>query len=103
MSVPQEDISLAAEHLSDDEIIVTLFRTVSALGTTTNPELAKRFEEISKKYEARLPLRRKLEKNNELARELIADYPIYASTSGLTYDEMIDICVVLNLDEPNEE
>ena len=103
MGVPQEDISLAAEHLSDDEIIVTLFRTVSNLGMTINPEMAKRFEDISKKYEARLPLRRKLEKEPELARELIADYPIYASTSGLSYEEMIDVCVVLGLDEGEEE
>ena len=100
--VPQEDISLAAEKLSDDEIIVTMFRTISGLGMEINPEMAKRFEQIGKKYEARLPLRRKLEKNPELARELISDYPIYASTSGLTYGEMVDICVAIGLDESDE-
>ena len=98
MSVPQEDISLAAEHLSDDEIIVTLFRTVSGLGMNINPDMAKRFEQISKKYEERLPLRRKLEKNKEAAMELISDYPIYASVSGITYEEAIDIAVALNFD-----
>ena len=102
-NIPQEDIALAAEKLSDDEIIVSLLRTVSGLGMELEPNIANRMKEIGEKYQARIPLRRKLEKNPELARELIADYPIYASTSGLSYQEMIDICVAINLDEELED
>ena len=102
-NIPQEDIALAAEKLSDDEIIVSLLRTVSGLGMELEPNIANRMKEIGEKYQARIPLRRKLEKNPELARELIADYPIYASTSGLSHQEMIDICVAINLDEAEEE
>jgi hypothetical protein len=101
--IPQEDIALATEHLSDDEIILTLLRTVSNLGVNFDPLLSDRLKTISEKYEARLPLRRKLEKNQELARELIQDYPIYGHTSGLTYDEMVDMCVVLGLDEAEDD
>ena len=95
-NIPAEDIALAADNLSDDEIIVSLLRTVGNLGMELEPTIANRMKEISEKYEARIPLRRKLEKNPELARELIADYPIYASTSELTYNEMVDICVAIN-------
>jgi len=102
-SIPTEDIALAADNLSDDEIIVSLLKTVSGLGIELEPNITNRMKEIGEKYEARIPLRRKLEKNPELARELIADYPIYASTSGLTYGEMVDICVAINLDEAEEE
>lgn len=102
-NIPQEDISLAAEHLSDDEIIVTLFRTVSKLGVTLNPEMSERFKQISEKYESRLPLRRLLEKNPEAAMDLISDYPIYASTSGITNEEAIDIAVALNFDPKEVE
>lgn len=97
--LPAEDLALAAETLSDDEVISALLSTVGKLGAITDSNMSKRMLEIQKKVASRIPLRRKLEKNPELARELIADYPLYASTSALTYPEMIDICVALNLDE----
>jgi len=32
------------------------------------------------------------------ALEIIADYPLYASTSGVTYDEAIQIAKIINND-----
>lgn len=40
----------------------------------------------------------RLEHVGELAMQYIGDYPLYASTSGITYDEAIAIAKVLNKD-----
>lgn len=44
------------------------------------------------------------DERGEKALELIADYPLYASTSGITYDQAIEIAIVLfGEDFENEE
>lgn len=98
-NIPLEDLSLAAEHLSDTEIVIAMFAAVNGLGMKFPEDVQVRLDKIEKKLQKQLALRRKLEASPETARELVADYPIYASTSGISYEEMIDICVALDLDE----
>lgn len=43
----------------------------------------------------------KTDELGKLAMELIAEYPLYAKTSGITYDEAIELAKVLYPD-PNE-
>ena len=99
--IPQEDIALTAETLSDDEVIIALIGAVQKAEMNFPQELKDRMESIKNKKIETLPLRRKLERNKEAAMELIGDYPIYASTSGIGYEEAIEIAVALNFD-PNE-
>lgn len=98
-NIPIEDVALAAEKLSDDEITLAVYAALRQTNMNFPEPMRERIKQIEDRLKRTLPLRRRLEANPETARELVSDYPVYASTSGLTYGNMIEICVALELDD----